>query len=67
MAEKRDFRKGKLPGKYIVKMLYSWDDGKFENKYLRKLKINWEKWKRKDKTIWGERVSFSGVGTLKGE
>ena len=47
MAEKRDFRRGKLPGKYIAKILYSWDNGNFENKYLRKLKRNWEKWKEK--------------------
>jgi len=40
IIEKRDIRKGKLPGKYIVKMLYEWDDGKFENKYLKKLERN---------------------------
>jgi len=43
MAEERDFRKKKLLGKYMEKMLYSWDDGKFENEYLRKLERNWEK------------------------
>jgi len=30
MAEERDFRRGELPGKFTVKMLYRWDDGKFE-------------------------------------
>jgi len=30
MAEERDFRKEKLPEKYIVKMLYRWNDRKFE-------------------------------------
>jgi len=47
MAEEKDFRKGELPGKYIVKILYGWDDRKFENKYLKKLERNWQKWKGK--------------------
>ena len=45
MAEERDFRRGKLPGKFIAKMLYRWDNGKFEEEYLRKLERNWQKWK----------------------
>ena len=43
LAEKKDFRRGELPGKYIAKMLYGWDDRKFENGYLKKLERNWEK------------------------
>ena len=43
MAEKRDFRREELPGKFIAKMLYEWDDGKFEEEYLKKLKRNWQK------------------------
>jgi len=39
--EEKDFRRGELPGKYMVKMLYRWDDGKFEEEYLRKLERNW--------------------------
>ena len=42
-----NFRKGELPGKYIAKMLYEWDNGRFENKYLKKLERNWQRWKRK--------------------
>jgi len=42
MVEKRDFRRGKLLGKYTVKMLYGWNDGKFEEEYLRKLERNFE-------------------------
>ena len=42
-AEKKDFRRGKLLGKYMEKILYGWNNGKFENKYLRKLKKNWKK------------------------
>ena len=33
--EEKDFKRGNLPGKYTVKMLYKWDDGKFEEEYLR--------------------------------
>jgi len=28
-AEKKDFRRRKLPGKYIAKILYRWDNRKF--------------------------------------
>ena len=40
MIEEKDFRRGKLLEKYIVKMLYGWDDRKFEKEYLRKLERN---------------------------
>jgi len=45
MVEEKDFRRGELPGKFIAKILYGWDDGKFEEEYLRKLERNWRKWK----------------------
>jgi len=45
MAEKRDFRRGELPGKFTAKMLYGWDDGKFKEEYLKKLERNWRRWK----------------------
>jgi len=45
MAEERDFRRGELPGKFMAKMLYGWDDGKFEEEYLKKLERNWRRWK----------------------
>jgi len=41
MAEDKDFRRGKLLGKFTAKILYGWDDGKFEEEYLRKLERNW--------------------------
>ena len=44
-AEERDFRRRKLPGKFMVRMLYGWDDGKFEEEYLKKLERNWRRWK----------------------
>jgi len=37
MAEERDFRRGELPGKFMARMLYGWDDGKFEEEYLKKV------------------------------
>ena len=58
LAEEKDFRRGELPGKYIVKMLYKWDNGKFKNEYLRKLERNWQNWKGK-KTWEDELTSFS--------
>jgi len=45
MIEERNFKRGKLPGKYATKMLYEWDDRNFEKEYLRKLERNWQKWK----------------------
>jgi len=43
MAEERDFRRRELPGKFMAKMLYGWDDRKFEEEYLNKLEENWKK------------------------
>ena len=40
LAEKRNFRRGKLLEKYMVKILYRWDNEKFEKVYLKKLKRN---------------------------
>ena len=40
MAEERDFRRGELPGKFMAKMLYGWDNQKFKEEYLNKLEKN---------------------------
>jgi len=40
MAEEKNFRRGELLGKYMVKLLYRWDDKKFEEEYLAKLEKN---------------------------
>ena len=40
---KDEYRRMKLPGKYMVKMLYRWDDRKFEEEYLKKLERDWQK------------------------
>jgi len=34
-----------LPGKYMAKLLYGWDDKEFEEEYLKKLEKNWKRWK----------------------
>ena len=36
-AEREKYRRMELLGKYMVKLLYRWDDKKFEKEYLRKL------------------------------
>jgi len=43
--EAKEFRRGELPGRYMVKLLYGWDDKKFDKEYLKKLEKNWNKWK----------------------
>ena len=43
MAEKKDFRRGELLGKFMARMLYGWDDKKFKEEYLKKLERNWRK------------------------
>ena len=40
MAEEKNFRRGELLGKYMVKLLYRWDDKKFKEEYLAKLEKN---------------------------
>jgi len=42
---KKDFRRGKLPEKYMAKILYGWNNRKFEEKNLKKLERNWQRWK----------------------
>ena len=45
MVKESNFRRRELLGKFMVKMLYGWNDRKFEEKSLRKLERNWQKWK----------------------
>jgi len=37
LVEEQDFKREELPEKYIIKILYGWNDGMFEKEYLRKL------------------------------
>ena len=46
MEKKREvekYRKMELPGKYMAKLLYGWDDKEFEKEYLKKLEKYWRK------------------------
>ena len=47
--EVEEFRREKLPGRYMVKLLYRWDDKNFDEEYLRKLERNWNRQKNKRK------------------
>jgi len=40
MTEEKNFRRGELLEKYMVRILYRWDNRKFENEYLKKLEMN---------------------------
>ena len=43
--EAEEFKRGELPGRYMAKLLYGWDDKKFDEEYLNKLEKNWNRWK----------------------
>ena len=36
-----EFKRSELLGKYMVRILFGWNDNKFENEYLKKLERNW--------------------------
>ena len=67
LAEERDFRREELPGKYMAKILFGWNDEKFEDKYLKKLeKIGSNKKRRIEQyKKMNQQVSL-GVRILKG-
>ena len=54
-SETEVFKRSKLLGKYMIKILFGWNNRKFEDKYLKKL----DKMKRERKT------SFSKGRTLR--
>ena len=43
LVEEQDYRRGKLPGKYMAKMLYEQNNRKFKKEYLKKLERNQQK------------------------
>ena len=45
------FKRSKLPVKYVVIILFGWNNGKIENKYLKKLKRSWVRQKEKKKYV----------------
>ena len=48
-SEVEEFKRGKLLGRYIAKLLYRWDDKKFDEEYLKKLERSWNRWKNNRK------------------
>jgi len=36
-----EFKRSELLGKYMVRILFMWDNKKFKDKYLKKLEKNW--------------------------
>ena len=45
VEEEGEYKRMELPGKYMAKLLYGWNDQKFKEEYLNKLEKNWKKWK----------------------
>ena len=43
VEEEGEYKRMEVPGKYMAKLLYGWDDRRFEEEYLNKLKKNWKK------------------------
>jgi len=52
------YKRMELPGKYIAKLLYGWDDKEFEEEYLKKLEKNWKRWKNDRKETETEEVEW---------
>ena len=64
MAEEKYYRRDELLERYIIKMLYEWNNGKFEKEYLRKLERNQAKWKGR---MVGKANGYSGSKNLEGK
>ena len=62
--EAEEFKRSELLKKYIVRILFGWNDNKFKDEYLKKLEKSWARWKGKEIGE-GEAGSF-GVGILRG-
>ena len=62
-SEAEEFKRSQLPEKYIVSILFGWNDNKFENEYLKKLEKIWARWKGKE--IGEGEASSSGDRTLR--
>ena len=45
VEEEGEYKRMELPGKYMARLLYGWDDQRFEKEYLNKLEKNWKRWK----------------------
>ena len=38
--EEEEYKRMEIPGKFMAKLLYGWEDRKFEEEYLNKLEMN---------------------------
>ena len=56
--EVEEYKRMKLPGKYMAKLLYRWNDWKFEEEYLNKLEKNWKRWKNNRKEAKREELEW---------
>ena len=43
--EAEEFKREELPGRYMAKLLYGWNNTKFDKEYLKKLERNWNRQK----------------------
>ena len=43
VGEEEEYKRMELPGRFMAKVLYGWDDQKFEEEYLNKLEKNWKR------------------------
>jgi len=41
--EKGTFRRGELPGRFIVRKLFGWSDKQYDQEYWERLERNWKK------------------------
>jgi len=44
--EDRETFSRELPGRYITKLLYGWDNKKYDKEYWKQMKENWRQWKK---------------------
>ena len=56
------YSRSKLPGRYMAKLLYGWDNRKFEREYLEKLERSWKRWKE-GKFFWRKNLK-RGVNVM---
>ena len=50
-SEAKIFKRSELLEKYIMKILFGWDNGNFEDEYLKKLERSWARWKGKGRQV----------------
>ena len=48
-----------MPGRFMAKLLYGWDNRKFDREYVKKLEKNQRKWKRA-KFFWRKNLKEKG-------